>query len=226
MAPHRGEDVRGSGQELVLTSAPLDAKDEDPVSRMAADTQRVHMATLARKHDAAGVRGAQDAWAQAAYQREQAAAKPGAATRLMAAGCAACDARANVPLAGVCDACDGWRLRGPRGRRATCVKCGGSTVCATCGGYCGCEHARAIPPTCDAGAALVRTASQRRAAHAESDSDGDSDAWRSTRRRLGTVAAPGAAVRWVGFAGLARTTGGRLLREGDGDAASQPWGCD
>ena len=71
--------------KLVLTSAPLDAKEEDPVSRMAADTQRVHMATLARKHDAAGVRGAQDAWAQAAYQREQAAATPGAATRLMAA---------------------------------------------------------------------------------------------------------------------------------------------
>ena len=30
--------------KLVLTSAPLDAKESDPVDRMAADTQRVHMA--------------------------------------------------------------------------------------------------------------------------------------------------------------------------------------
>ena len=191
---------------------------------MAEDTRRVHMATLARKHDAAGVRGAQDAWAQAAYQREQATSRPGVATRLMAAGCAACNAHADVPLTGVCDACDGWRLRGPRGRRATCEKCGGPTVCAVCGGYRGCEHARATPPTCDAGAALVRTPSQRRVAHADGDSDSDDGAWRSTRRRLGTVAASaagGAAARWVGFAGLAQTTVERLLREGDGDAASQ-----
>ena len=43
------------------------------------------------------------------------------------------------------------RLRGSRGRRTRCVACGGSTLCSSCGGYCGCEHARATPPTCSAG---------------------------------------------------------------------------
>ena len=71
-------------------------REEDPVGRMAEDTRRVHIASLARKRDAVGVHGALEAWTNAAARTEQAKGQPGKACRALAMGCAGCAARAVV----------------------------------------------------------------------------------------------------------------------------------
>ena len=176
-------------------------READPVGRMADDTQRVHIATVARGRDIAGVRGAQDARVQAAARAERAAQRPGAACRQMAHGCAGCSRHPfDEDGSSVCGLCHGWRLRARRDD-GTCRACGARSVCAGCGGRVACVACA------QSGRAAVVAGAKR--------ADGGT-VWATgtrTRRRLGPT--QDGSSRWVGFAGLAQTTVERLLRLGD-----------
>lgn len=200
-----------------VTCAKLDAKEADPVGRMASDAARVSIVTTARQGKVLGVRGAQDGWWRRAYDEERRTNKPGWASRRGALGCACCSERRAD--AAVCPTCGGWQARGRRGRvglhKPGCVDW---RACSRCGG--GLQQ-------CDGAAdadgwILVQHRRARR--DGEPGRAMDSDGWvAGTRgkRRLGVAEEAGG--RWVGFAGLARTTVERLVADGaqrDEDEAS------
>ena len=209
-----------------IQCAKLDRKEEDPVGRMAADCTRVSIVAAARNGQILGVHGAQDLWWRRALIAERKANTPGPAMRSGIDGCAACQ-RVRPGDDAVCDACNGWRTRGRRGKieldRPGCIN---RRACAMCGGGC----AVLQTATARGGSSTVR-----RAAHACADDNfpgrgADEHGWlRGTRdkRRLGPVEQPDGCTPWVGFAGLARTTVERLLGEGaalseDARAATAP----
>ena len=222
--------------KAVYQCLPLNRKEGDPASRMAEDAQRVGIASLARKRDAVGTRGAQDRWVQRAAAHERDAKQPGAACRQMARGCAACMPRVWTTLTNVCGTCNGWRERKRRGT-GRCRMCGSSTLCADCGGTVGCTVCDGVAT---AGHAGKRAPAQAVAQPHPSDSTGRAhhgsalcdDGWipgARQRRRLGALTVGPANhthTQWVGFAGLAQTTVERLLREGseivDQRASSAP----
>ena len=183
----------------VLTCAKLDSKEgQGAVERMAEDTARVHTAMLARRRTAAGVAGAQDGWAQASYQREQRAGRPGPHTRHMARGCAACAPRVYVAVPEACGACHGWRRRGPRGASDVCPECGGDRPAYDHGDAAAAGHLMHM-----SGAVSEEQPQHRRPA-------AEGDAARTPLR---------GAQPWRGFADLQETVVERLMRDGDHEAA-------
>ena len=215
--------------KAVYLCLPLNHKEEDPVSRMAGDAHRVGIASLARKRDAVGTRGAQDMWVQRAAAHERATKRPGAACRQMARGCAVCMPRVWTSLPAVCGTCNGWRERKRRGT-GHCRTCGATTLCADCGGAVGCtackdtttvgQTGKRAPPTHTGQPPLDHDDATH---HGSAICDSGWVPGARQRRRLGPldIGPPGHThTRWVGFAGLAQTTVERLMADG-GDAADQ-----
>ena len=168
----------------------LERGEDDPVGRMADDTERVSMVMRARQGQSLGMTGAHDAHWRRAYEQERRTSEVGWATRHGRAGCAAC---CSPPLPdAVCAKCDGWMIRGRRGRvRPEKPGCICRRPCETCGGGVGDGNGED-----DAATGL--------------DADGWADGARGVRRS-GVVADGDGGTRSAGRAGLLRTTTERLV---------------
>ena len=152
-----------------------------------------------------GLKGTQDSRTWETYMKQKKSKQGGKESRSIALGCAACmrDRKEDM-IEGVCEACNGWRLRGRDGKRQTaCGRCRRDARCETCGGRVACNR-----QGCEA-----RVEKEKREEHAESELEELS--WQRKKRHLGEIEqAKRGETRWVGFAGLAMTCIERLLKEG------------